>query len=70
MVIAMDGITVIVNNNNPINELTSEQVKNIFTGNSTNWDDINTIEYPIAYLKHLAAYAAVTKWNCCIKAKS
>ena len=40
MVIAMDGITVIVNNNNPINELTSEQVKNIFTGNSTNWDDI------------------------------
>ena len=39
-VIAMDGIAVIINNNNPINELTSEQVKDIFTGNSTKWSDM------------------------------
>lgn len=39
-VIAMDGIAVIVNNNNPLNELTSEQVKDIFTGTSTKWNDI------------------------------
>ncbi len=39
-VIAMDGIAVIINNNNPINELTSEQVKDIFTGNSTRWSDM------------------------------
>lgn len=39
-VLAMDGIAVIVNNNNPINNLTSEQIKDIFIGNSTNWDEI------------------------------
>ena len=39
-VIAMDGIAVIVNNENPVNSLTSEQVKNIFTGDLTSWEDI------------------------------
>lgn len=39
-VIAMDGIAVVVNNDNPINSLTSEQVKAIFTGDSTVWSDI------------------------------
>lgn len=40
-VIAMDGITVIVNNDCPVNSLTSEQVKDIFTGNAINWSDIS-----------------------------
>ena len=39
-VIAMDGIAVIVNNDNPVTSLTSEQVKEIFTGNITAWDDV------------------------------
>lgn len=39
-VIAMDGITVIVNNENPLEELTSEQVKSIFTGELLNWSDV------------------------------
>ena len=39
-VIAMDGIAVIVNNDNPVTGLTSEQVKEIFTGNITAWDDV------------------------------
>lgn len=37
-VIAMDGITVIVSNDNPIAELTTEQVKGIYTGEITSWD--------------------------------
>ena len=45
-VIAMDGIAVIVNNNNPVNGLTSEQVKNIFTGNCTNWNDVISSNSP------------------------
>lgn len=36
--IALDGIVVIVNKANPIEELTTEQVKNIFTGALTKWD--------------------------------
>lgn len=38
--IAMDGIAVIVNNNNPITNLTSEQVREIFTGELTRWADV------------------------------
>ncbi len=40
-VIAMDGITVIVNNDCPINSLTSEQVNDIFTGNAATWSEIS-----------------------------
>lgn len=36
-VIAMDGIAVIVNNDNPASALTSAQVKDIFTGTATDW---------------------------------
>ena len=39
-IIAMDGITVIVNKDCPINNLTSEQVKDIFMGNSVHWSEI------------------------------
>lgn len=39
-VIAMDGIAVIVNNDCPVTELTSEQVKDIFTGTVTTWDEV------------------------------
>lgn len=39
-VIAMDGITVIANNDCPVNSLTSEQVKEIFMGNVVNWNEI------------------------------
>ncbi len=39
-VIATDGIAVIVNNNNSIDNLTSDQVKKIFTGEVTKWSEI------------------------------
>lgn len=38
--IAMDGIAVIVNNSNPAADLTSEQVRSIFTGETTSWSGI------------------------------
>ncbi|MCL2495076.1 MAG: substrate-binding domain-containing protein [Oscillospiraceae bacterium] len=38
--IALDGIAVIVNNQNAITGLSSEQVKDIFTGAALNWSDI------------------------------
>jgi len=39
-VIAMDGIAVIVNNENPCDTLTSEDVHSIFAGEITSWSDI------------------------------
>ena len=39
-VIAQDGIAIIVNNDSGITELTSEQVKDIYTGNITTWEEL------------------------------
>lgn len=39
-VIAMDGIAVIVNNDSPVDELTSEQVMNIYTGTYYFWNEV------------------------------
>ena len=39
-VIAMDGITVIVSNDNPVHELTADEVKDIYTGNITTWEGL------------------------------
>ena len=38
--IALDGIAVIVNPSNGIENLTSDQVKGIFTGEITDWADV------------------------------
>ena len=39
-VIATDGIAVIVNKNNTTDELTSDQVKAIYTGEALTWDEV------------------------------
>lgn len=38
--IAMDGIAVIVNNDSPVEELSSDSVKGIYTGEITDWADV------------------------------
>lgn len=38
--IAIDGIAVIVNNENSMTDITSDQVKQIYTGEVTNWEDL------------------------------
>ena len=39
-VIAQDGIAVIVNNSNPIEGLTTDQVKSIYVGETTSWSEV------------------------------
>jgi phosphate transport system substrate-binding protein len=39
-VIAMDGIAVVVNNDNAVDDLTMEEIKNIFVGDVTDWADV------------------------------
>ena len=39
--IAIDRISVIVNKDNPTNNLTKTQVEQIFTGNTTKWNEVN-----------------------------
>lgn len=38
--IAYDGIAIITNNNNPIKNITIDQIKEIYTGKITNWNEI------------------------------
>lgn len=41
MTIAMDGIAVIVSLDNPVNGLTTEQVRDIYMGEITDWSEVN-----------------------------
>ena len=38
--IALDGIAVIVNKDNTLDSITSEQIKNIYTGSLAKWSEI------------------------------
>ncbi len=38
--IAFDGISVVVNKDNPVNDLTVEQISKIFTGEISNWSEV------------------------------
>ena len=44
-VIATDGIAVIVNKENPTDGLTSDQVKSIYVGDTTDWADVKLRMY-------------------------
>jgi len=46
-VIGLDGIAVIVNTQNPVNNLTKQQVFDIYTGKITNWKDVGGEDSPI-----------------------
>ncbi|MCD7837765.1 MAG: substrate-binding domain-containing protein [Clostridiales bacterium] len=41
-IIAEDGIAVIVNGENPLQSVTVDELKGLFTGTLSTWDDINT----------------------------
>ena len=49
-IIAGDAIAVIVNLENPINELTIKQISDIFSGKITNWSEIGGNDLPIVKL--------------------
>jgi phosphate transport system substrate-binding protein len=45
--IALDALSVVVNPQNPVNALTTEQVKKIYVGEITNWKDVGGPDIPI-----------------------
>jgi phosphate transport system substrate-binding protein len=49
-IVAMDGIAVVVNPNNPVDSLTLEQLKKIFTGAYTNWNQVGGPDQSIIVL--------------------
>ena len=49
-VVARDAIAVIVNPENPVNELTLEQISKIYLGEYTNWQEVGGNDQPIVRL--------------------
>ena len=49
-VIALDGIAIILNKSNTINNLSSEQIKDIFTGKISYWSEIGGLDLPITLI--------------------
>ena len=49
-VIARDAIAVIVNPENPVNELSLQQISDIYSGKITNWKDVGGEDRPIVRL--------------------
>ena len=45
--VALDGLSVYVNSENPVNELTIDQLGGIFTGKITNWKEVGGPDAPI-----------------------
>ena len=46
-VIAKDGLAIIVHWSNPVSDLTSRQIRDMFTGRITNWKDVGGKDQPI-----------------------
>lgn len=49
-VIAMDGVCVAVHPSNPVTELTTAQVRDIYTGKITNWKQLGGVDMPIVII--------------------
>ncbi|MFN8380738.1 MAG: phosphate ABC transporter substrate-binding protein [Anaerolineales bacterium] len=49
-IIARDAIAVIVNPNNPVSQLTLQQISDIYSGKYTNWQDVGGEDRPIVKL--------------------
>jgi phosphate transport system substrate-binding protein len=47
-IIGYDAVAVFVNKDNPVNDLSKEQLKGIFTGKITNWKQVGGKDAPIA----------------------
>lgn len=47
-IIALDGVAMIVNPENPVTNLTIEQIAKIYTGEITNWSEVGGNDAPIA----------------------
>ncbi len=45
--VAWDALVIIVNNNNPVTSITREQIKQLYLGKITNWQELGGVDEPI-----------------------
>ncbi|MCL2389059.1 MAG: phosphate ABC transporter substrate-binding protein [Elusimicrobia bacterium] len=61
--VALDAIAVVVNNNNPVNNLTQQQVTDIFTGRITNWSEVGGESRAIVVISRDTASGSFETFN-------
>ena len=49
-IVALDGVAIVVNPENPVSDLTEEQIAQIYTGEITNWSEVGGNDAEIAVL--------------------
>lgn len=49
-VLALDGICIIVNNANPVSDLTLDQIAALYTGSITNWSEVGGNDAPVVLI--------------------
>ena len=54
-VLAYDGIAIIVNPENPVNDLTLDQIAKLYTGENTNWKDVGGNDAEVVLIGREAA---------------
>jgi phosphate transport system substrate-binding protein len=62
-VVAMDGIAVIVHPSNPVDGLTKEQVKDIYTGKISNWSEVGGKKQKIVIVSRDSASGTFETFN-------
>ena len=48
--VAYDGIVIVVNKANKLTDITTEQIKDVFTGKITNWKDLGGADVPVVLI--------------------
>ena len=62
-VIAMDGVCVVLHPSNPVQELTTEQVRGIYAGRITNWSQLGGINRPIVVISRDTSSGTYESFN-------
>ncbi len=61
--VANDGIAIIINNTNPVKDLTLKQLKSIYTGKITNWNQLGGKNLPIVVISRDVASGTFEVFN-------
>jgi len=61
--LAEEPIMILVNKNNPVKNLSTEQIRNIFSGKTKNWKDINGWDKPIVVVTRLHCKKRPGHWK-------
>ena len=61
--LALEPILILVNQSNPVNNLSKQQVRDIFAGKITNWQEVGGDDRPIAVVTRLHCKARPGHWK-------